>query len=110
MFVGAADADRRRTGIPEQKVRERIAAPLTVEREVAARVVRVDGVEHEMEHVSAELEPVAAAVVHHVVVQLIAAVVARHERRRIAHRAELASERHLRIPHVPRIRRDALQS
>ena len=53
---------------------------------------------------------VIAAVEHHVVVQLVAAVVARDERRRIADRAEQAAEGHLRIAHVARVLRHALQA
>ena len=45
VLVGAADADLRRARIPEQEIGERIARPLTVEREVAPRVGRVDRVE-----------------------------------------------------------------
>ncbi len=84
VLVGAADADLRRAGIAEQEVGEGVARPLAVEREVAARVVRVDRVELQVEEIAAELQVVIAAIDHHVVVQLEAPVVARDERRRVA--------------------------
>ena len=51
-----------------------------------------------------------SAVDHHVVVQLVAAVIARHERRRVTDRAEQTAEGYLRIAHVGGVLRDALQT
>ncbi len=72
--------------------------------------VGIDGVELEPEQIAAELESMVPAIDQQVVVDLVAAILARDERRRVADRAELAGEGSLRIPHVPRIGCHALQT
>ena len=76
MLVGAADADLRHARIAEHEVGERVARPLAVEREIAARVGREDRIEVQLEQIAAELQVVIAAIEHHVVVQLEARVLA----------------------------------
>src|SRR6185295_8590880 len=96
--------------IAEQEIGERVAAPLAVEGEGAAGCVRIHRIERQMKQVAAELQAMRAAIDEEVVVELDAAIVARHERRRIADRAEQSAERHLRIAEVERVGRHAMES
>ena len=96
--------------IAEQEIGERVSRPLAVEREIASRVGRVDRIELQAEEIPAELQTVIAALDHHVVVQLVAAIFARDERGRVADRAEESAERDLRIAHVARIAGHSLQA
>ena len=54
--------------------------PLAIEREVPFRVCRADGVELQPEQLGTELQVVISTIEHHIVVQLEAAIFARHKR------------------------------
>ena len=92
VFIRAADSCLRGARIAEQKIRECVARPLAIERECAARGVRIDGIEFEPEQISAGLESMTPAIEEHVVIQLVAAILSRDEGHGIADRAELTRE------------------
>ena len=109
MLVGAADANLGTARISQQEVGKRIARPLTVEREVSPGIDRIDRIECKVKQVAAEFHSVVSLFVHHVVVQLVTAIVTRHERRGISDRAEESAKGHLRVPHIGGIPGHALQ-
>jgi len=76
VLVGPTDADLRHAWIAQEKVGERVAAPLPVEAEAAPCVGGIHRVELEPEQVRTELHVMVAPIDHHVVVDLEAAVVA----------------------------------
>ena len=110
VLVAPADRTDCRRGVAEQKVGKRITAELPAVAKRAARVVGLLGPKTQMEPVGAELQPMAAPIDEHVVVQLEVLVVAVDGRRRVTHRRVEPAGRDLREPDVPRVGRDAEQS
>ena len=110
ILAAAPDARHGARRIPEQEIGERVAGELSRIRECAARVVRLLGVEAQVEQIPAELDVMRAAINQQVLVQLEMLVATIDERRRVAHRAVETRGRHLREPGVARIARDALQA
>src|SRR6185437_16700640 len=61
-----------------------------------------------MHHIGAEFEGLRSLVPNYVVVKLQIPIVAKREQRGVAHRRELAAKRDLWIPHIQRVRADAI--